>query len=80
MDVQMPVMDGLEATRRIKERWPEVQVIALTMYARYRAEALAAGADAFLLKDGAPDTLASAILTQIHGSSAQSAVPWHVTP
>jgi DNA-binding NarL/FixJ family response regulator len=79
MDVQMPVMDGLEATRRIKEQWPEVQVIALTMYTKYRAEALAAGADAFLLKDGAPNTLASAILTQIQCSSGQSAAPWQMT-
>jgi DNA-binding NarL/FixJ family response regulator len=79
MDMQMPVMDGLEATRRIKEQWPEVQIIALTMYARYQAEALAAGADAFLLKDGAPDTLAGAILAQVHSLPGQSAVPGQMT-
>jgi DNA-binding NarL/FixJ family response regulator len=67
MDMQMPVMDGLEATRRIKQRWPEVRVIALTIYTKYRAQALAAGADAFLLKDGAPDKLADAILTEVSG-------------
>lgn len=50
MDIQMPSMDGLQATRQIKQRWPEVKVIALTMYATYRAEAMVAGADAFLLK------------------------------
>ena len=75
MDMQMPVMDGVDATRRIKRQWPEVRVIVLTMYARYRAEALAAGADAFLLKDGAVDTLAGAILGQVCGPSGQSAVP-----
>lgn len=83
MDMQMPVMNGLEATRRIKEQWPAVRVIALTMYARYRAEALAAGVDAFLLKDGAPDTLAGAILNQVHGSPAQPAVTgqrWRFQP
>jgi DNA-binding NarL/FixJ family response regulator len=64
MDIEMPVMDGLEATRRIKEQWPEVKVIALTMYARYQAQALAAGADAFLLKDGGAETLLGAILAQ----------------
>ena len=67
MDMQMPVMDGLEATRRIKEQWPGVRVVVLTMYAKHRAEALAAGPDAFLLKDGAPDALAGAILAQVRG-------------
>jgi CheY-like chemotaxis protein len=75
MDMQMPVMDGVEATRRIKKQWPEVRVIVLTMYARYRAEALAAGADAFLLKDGAADTLAGAILAHVQASSGQPAAP-----
>jgi YesN/AraC family two-component response regulator len=50
MDMQMPVMDGLEATKIIKKRWPWVKVIALTMYQNYQSEALSAGADAFLVK------------------------------
>ena len=75
LDMQMPVVDGVEATRCIKEQWPAVRVIALTMYAKYRAEALAAGADAFLLKDGAADRLAYAILAQVHGPSGPSTVP-----
>ena len=50
MDMQMPVMDGLEATRIIKKRWPWIKVIALTMYQHYHSEALSAGADAFLVK------------------------------
>jgi DNA-binding NarL/FixJ family response regulator len=62
MDMQMPVMDGLEATRRIKSRWPQVRVIALTIYSGYRAEALRAGADSFLLKGCTADCLLNAIL------------------
>lgn len=62
MDIQMPVMDGLEAIRRIKRRWPEVRVIALTMYSSYRTEALSAGADEFLLKGCASKILLGAIL------------------
>jgi len=64
MDIQMPVMDGLEATRRIKSQWPGVRVIVLTIYARYRARAIAAGADAFLLKGCLPEMLQDAILAQ----------------
>lgn len=50
MDVQMPVMDGLEATRLIKNRSPGVKVIVMTSDDTYQAGALAAGADAFLTK------------------------------
>jgi len=50
MDVRMPVMDGIEATRQIKESWPQVKVIVLSMYAEHGAEALEAGADCFLVK------------------------------
>ena len=63
MDIQMPVMDGLEATQYIKSRWPEVKIIALTLYAGYRTRALAAGADTFLLKGSPTKVLRRAILS-----------------
>lgn len=63
MDVQMPKLDGIRATRRIKQRRPAVKVIVLTMYATYRAAALAAGADAFLLKGGSVDALITAVFS-----------------
>lgn len=50
MDVQMPKMDGLEATRQIKQQSPGIRIILLTMYREYRAAALRSGADAFLIK------------------------------
>lgn len=50
LDMQMPIINGLEATRIIKKRWPNIKVIALTMYQNYQSEALSAGADAFLVK------------------------------
>ena len=65
MDMRMPVMDGLEATRRIKNRWPEVKVIALSMYPMYRTQAHAAGADVFLLKGCTAEELQAAIVATV---------------
>ena len=64
MDVQMPEVDGLEATRIIKTRWPQVKVVALTMYGSHRPDALAAGADAFLLKGCSDQDLLAAVLDE----------------
>ncbi|MFZ1396882.1 MAG: response regulator transcription factor [Candidatus Promineifilaceae bacterium] len=62
MDAQMPEMDGLEATRRIKSQWPAVKIIILTLHPQYRQRALAAGADAFLLKGGTAESLWNTVL------------------
>ena len=73
MDVQMPEMDGLEATRRIKNRWPQVKVMMLTMFPSRRPEALAVGADLFLLKGGtAAESLQDAILSLFSASNSPS--------
>jgi YesN/AraC family two-component response regulator len=61
MDMKMPVMDGLEATRIIKSRWPKVKVIILSMYSDYLTEALLSGADQFLVKGCSVDEMMSAI-------------------
>ena len=63
MDARMPVMDGLEATRLIKSKWPEVKLVMLTMYRTFRTEALAAGADRFVVKGCPPEHLLEAILS-----------------
>jgi DNA-binding NarL/FixJ family response regulator len=63
MDVAMPQLNGIEATRRLMSDSPGTKVVALSMHSdrRYVAEALKAGAAGYLLKDGAFDELVSAI-------------------
>jgi len=63
MDLEIPVMDGVETTRLIKVRWPATKVIVLTVQSLRRAEAIAAGADIFLLKGNGPELLQRAILS-----------------
>jgi DNA-binding NarL/FixJ family response regulator len=61
MDIRMPEMDGVQATRVIKACWPQVRVMVLTLYGECEAEALAAGADAFIGKGEPPDRLLDAL-------------------
>jgi two-component system response regulator DegU len=57
MDAFMPGMNGLEATKIIKKKWREIRVVILTLHEDIREEALAAGADAFLVKGCPPERL-----------------------
>jgi DNA-binding NarL/FixJ family response regulator len=57
MDVGMPIVDGIEATRRILEANPALRVITLTAFRERQDEAYQAGAAAHLLKDAAPEEL-----------------------
>jgi DNA-binding NarL/FixJ family response regulator len=63
MDVRMPGMDGVEATWRLRERWPEARVIILTTFddEAYVFEGLRAGALGYLLKDVSGEELADAV-------------------
>ncbi|MFD2630216.1 response regulator transcription factor [Oceanobacillus kapialis] len=69
MDVRMPVMNGIEATRIIKERWPHVKILILTTFNddTYAVEALRQGADGFLLKTSETEKLISAIHSCMRG-------------
>jgi two-component system response regulator NreC len=70
MDVAMPGMSGIEATRRIKEANPDVAVLALTMHEdeQYFFEMLNAGASGYIPKRAAPDDLVSAIRVVSQGN------------
>jgi CheY-like chemotaxis protein len=57
MDARMPMMSGLEATRLIKAKWPQIKIILLSVFADYQALALEAGADAFMSKSDPPEIL-----------------------
>lgn len=63
MDVRMPRMDGIEATRQITGNYPAARVLILTTYDldEYAFDGLAAGASGFLLKDATPEQLAAAV-------------------
>ncbi len=63
MDISMPVMDGLEATRRIHQSCPEVKVLVLTIHDKeeYLFQVLEAGASGYVVKKSAPNELISAI-------------------
>jgi YesN/AraC family two-component response regulator len=66
MDARMPEMDGLQATRLIKTRWPQVKIIVLSMYAEYMDEAMAAGADAFVSKGAPAEKLLTTLAAVAH--------------
>lgn len=69
LDVQMPVMNGIEATRQIKAACPEVRVLILTAYDEdpYVFALLRAGADGYILKNADPDDLTRAVKTVAAG-------------
>ncbi len=71
MDIRMPGMDGVEATRRLRARHPGARVIILTTFddEAYVFEGLRAGAQGYLLKDLSGDELATAIRTVMAGGA-----------
>ena len=74
MDIRMPELDGLEATRRILAADPEARVLILTTFDldEYIFAALTAGASGFVLKDDPPEQLIAAIRTVAAGSALLS--------
>src|SRR5215212_3606119 len=71
MDVRMPVMDGLEATKRIKQEMPKTSVMMVTMHENpdYLCEAVKAGAAGYVLKDASGERLMGAVRRTLEGES-----------
>jgi DNA-binding NarL/FixJ family response regulator len=71
MDLRMPRRDGVEATRRITARWPDVAVLVLTTYDDDELvfRSIEAGATGYLLKDVGSDALAEAVRAASRGES-----------
>ena len=69
MDIAMPKMDGIEATRQVREQFPDTEVVILSMHAKkaYIDQVLKAGAKGYVLKDSDEENLLSAIDTVHNG-------------
>jgi len=81
MDIRMPVLDGMQAIREIKARWPHIRVVILTsfVYDGYVVEGLMAGADGYLLKDASPAALVSGVIAVATGQKVlEPSVAQHV--
>jgi len=71
MDIRMPVLDGIEATRRIVREQPGTRILILTTFGldSYVYDALRAGASGFMLKDAPPEEIAAAVRIVANGEA-----------
>jgi DNA-binding NarL/FixJ family response regulator len=71
MDVRMPRLDGLKATRKVKQEFPKIIVLILTMHENpdYLLEALRAGAAGYVLKDASSEEVVTAVWEALGGES-----------
>ena len=74
MDIEMPVLNGIEATARIKELYPQIKIIMLTVFDDdvHIFNAIQAGADGYLLKETPPESLKTGIEETLSGGAAMT--------
>lgn len=75
MDIQMPEMDGIEATQKVKEKFPQIHVVMLTVFDDEENifQSIQAGADGYLLKDENPEKLHDGIHDIMNGGAPMTA-------
>lgn len=74
MDIEMPVMNGIQATAEIKKRYPHIKIVMLTVFDNDENifNAIKAGADGYLLKETKPDELHQGIVDTMNGGAAMN--------
>lgn len=74
MDIEMPVLNGIETTQMVKQKYPHIKIIMLTVFDNDENifKAIQAGADGYLLKEVDPETLHKGILETINGGAAMN--------
>lgn len=74
MDIEMPVLNGIETTQIVKQKYPHIKIIMLTVFDNDENifNAIKAGADGYLLKDIAPDVLHKGIHETLAGGAAMN--------
>lgn len=72
MDIEMPVLNGIEATALVKQKYPQIKIIMLTVFDNdeHIFNAIKAGADGYLLKDTTPDVLKKGIEETLAGGGS----------
>ena len=73
-DIEMPVMNGIDATRIIKNKFPEIPILILTVFddSERIFQSLQAGGNGYLLKNSSPDEILNALMEVYNGGSALS--------
>lgn len=74
MDIEMPVMNGIDATRIIRQKFPQVKIVMITIYDNdeYIFNAIRAGADSYILKDAGAEKIYETIKDTLAGGSVMS--------